>query len=155
MFAVGAENNGGSSIESEIAMLERLNLDEARLCDEVQAACRLKNAGNGGGGTANNKAAKGEGRSPDKKQQRPSCWAIATFDDGNKNSTAVSKTSLSLSSSPLSSSLLAGNGGGSGGGGDQPASSIKGGSVGDGSGGSGDEDGGSGTPGSRKRVFSK
>lgn len=52
--------NGGSTIEAEIATLERLNHEDTRLCDELKSSCRIGHNTKGGG----------------VQQGKASCWAL-------------------------------------------------------------------------------
>ena len=49
MMVAESEKGGGSTIEVEIATLERLNQEDTRLCDELRASCRIGNNTRGGG----------------------------------------------------------------------------------------------------------
>lgn len=57
---VAESDKGGSTIEVEIATLERLNQEDTRLCDDLRASCRIGNNTRGGG----------------VQQGKLSCWAL-------------------------------------------------------------------------------
>lgn len=61
-LSAGAEN-GGSTIDAEIATLERLNQQDSQLCDELRASCTIGNS------SRNTKTSGGQ-------QVARSCWSL-------------------------------------------------------------------------------
>lgn len=61
-LSAGAEN-GGSTIDAEIATLERLNNQDSQLCDELRASCTI--------GISNRNAKTSGGQ-----QVARSCWSL-------------------------------------------------------------------------------